>query len=602
MCGFIGHISNFEVEKTKFNLANKFTECRGPDQFIHQVGNIETKKNKKLFYNLLFNRLAIIDLSDSASQPMENYLGNKILFNGEIFNHRELKQDLTKKGAKFFSNHSDTEVLLNGLSLDGIRFVDKVIGQFSFAFLDFENDKLYLMRDRLGQKPMFYHASNDKFIFGSNLKSLISLVQSLKISKNSLNEYLSTGVVSAPNTIFENFFKLLPGEVLTLDLNDELRNFDTHKYWNIENFVDNKTFSQTKFFNLFQDAVDKRLESDVEIATMVSGGIDSTSITKVQKNLGKKVNSFSITIENSEFDESVWINKVNQKYDLNEYLVNINSEIKTEEILASINLFDEPYCDPSTFPSYKISKEISKKYKVAITGDGGDELLGGYARIYNVLNGIKFPSNLVNLIFKIYPPIFGTGSNIKRFSKDIYSAYFSYYEDIKFLELLNISGYKSNLKSKFIKIKDSIYKSLILFDYKFYLPEMMLLKIDRTFMANSIEARSPFVDHRLVEYLLSTDYEVSERKRAKYILKELLLEDFEKSFLDREKMGFVFDIKKWVFSNENLIKSKINESKILKEFNLQNYKKLFLIKTRTNAIRIWKIFFLSIYFSQLKID
>ena len=253
--------------------------------------------------------------------------------------------------------------------------------------------------------------------------------------------------------------------------------------------------------------------------------------------MGKKVNAFSVSLENSEFDESAWINKVNQKYNLNDHIVNIDSNIKIEEIFASINLFDEPYCDPSTFPSYKISKEISKKYKVAITGDGGDELLGGYTRIYNVLNGIKFPSNLVNLIFKIYPPMLGTGSNIMRFSKDIYSAYASYYEDIKFLELLNISDYKSNLKSKFINIKNSIYKSLILFDYQFYLPEMMLLKIDRTYMANSVEARSPFVDHRLVEYLLSTDYKVSDRKRAKYILKELLLQDFDKSFIDRKKWG-----------------------------------------------------------------
>ena len=190
-------------------------------------------------------------------------------------------------------------MLLNGLSLDGIRFVDKVIGQFSFAFFDFQNDNLYLMRDRLGQKPMFYYSSNDEFIFGSNLKSLTSLVPSLNLSKNSLKEYLSTGVVSAPNTIFENFFKLLPGEVLTLDLNNEFTKFDMHKYWNIENFVDNNTFSQKEFFNLLQNSVKKRLESDVEIATMVSGGIDSTTIAKVQKNLGKKVNAFSVSLENS---------------------------------------------------------------------------------------------------------------------------------------------------------------------------------------------------------------------------------------------------------------------------------------------------------------
>jgi len=602
MCGFVGHISNFEIDKIRLIDANKYTECRGPDQFKHHFGELTFKKNKKLFYNFLFNRLAIIDLSESASQPMENYLGNKILFNGEIYNHNELKKDLIKKGAEFSSDHSDTEVLLNGLSLEGLSFIDKIIGQFSFAFLDFNQEKLHLVRDRLGQKPMFYYSTSEQFIFGSNLKSVSNLVNDVKLSDNSVKEYLSTGVVAAPNTIFKNFYKLLPGEVLTLDLNDELSNSQKYKYWSIDNFVDNKTFSEKSFFNLLEDSIEKRLESDVALATLLSGGIDSTSISKLQKNFGKEVNTFSVSIENSKYDESKWIKKVNKKYGFNDNTVSIDSVIKNEEIIKSIELFDEPYCDPSTLPSYKISKSISQKFKVAITGDGGDELLGGYTRIYNVINGFKLPSFLVEAIFKVYPPILGSGSNIKRFSKDVFSAYSSYYEDTKLLDILNIKYNDPNLKYRYKKIHNSKYKSLILFDYKYYLPEMMLLKIDRTFMANSVEARSPFVDHRLVEYMISTDYKVDKKENSKYILKQFLYEDFDKSFINRKKMGFVFDIKHWVFSNEEFIKNMIDEKTIIRDLNLQNYKKLFKIKTRTNAIRIWKIFFLSVYLSTLSID
>ncbi len=600
MCGFLGHISDFEIDQSQLFSSNKFTECRGPDQLKHDKETLELKNNKKLFLEFIFNRLAIIDLSEKASQPMKNYLGNKILFNGEIFNHKELKKDLIAKGAKFYSQKSDTEVLLNGLSLDGISFIDKVIGQFSIAYLDMTNKKLHLIRDRLGQKPMFYFSSKHQFIFGSNLKSVSSLVSNLEISNDALIEYISNGVVSAPNTIFSNFYKLLPGEHLTINLNHNLNLYEKERYWKLENHVDNKPFSKEIFFELLDNSVKQRLESDVGLATLLSGGIDSTSISKIQRKLSKDINSFSISVSNSQYDESYWINLVNKKYDFNKKVIEIKPQIKKQEVLDSIRLFDEPYSDPSTFPSYKISKAISQNYKVAITGDGGDELLGGYTRIYNVLNRFKISSKIVDKLFAFYPPILGSGSNIKRFSNNLFSAYSSYYEDTKFLKILNVNNYKSILEDKFKTLNGNLYKSLILFDYKYYLPEMMLLKIDRTFMENSVEARSPFVDHRLVEYILSTDYKVDSKKSAKQILKNFLSEDFSEDFIYRKKMGFVFDIKKWVFSNEEFIKDKIDKCEYLEKFKIENYKKLFKFKTRINAIRIWKLFFLSIYLSSIE--
>lgn len=602
MCGFIGHISINEIDKSKLYHSNRHTECRGPDDFKHIKSNLKIKSNDKLYLNFLFNRLAIVDLTKNASQPMTDDKGNTILFNGEIFNHRQLKKELVEKGVKFYSNHSDTEVILNGLTSEGLSFINKVIGQFSIAYLDINQKKIHLIRDRLGQKPMFYYSSEETLVFGSNLKSLAGLVKDRKISDSALYEYLSTGVVSAPNTIFNNFYKLIPGEILTFDLNDNFNIYRKTKYWDIDSFISNKPFSEEEFFKLLEDSVVKRLESDVNLATLLSGGIDSSSILKVQTDLKKKVNSFSISIKNSKYDELRWIQKVQDKYKSNGKIIEIDTRIDNEEVLNSIKLFDEPYCDPSTLPSYIISRSISQKYKVAITGDGGDELLGGYRRLYNVLNGIKLPAMIVEKIFAIYPAILGSGSNIKRFSNDRLSSYMSYYEDTKFLDLLKVDNYDFNLKLKLNEVKGNLYKSLILFDFKYYLPEMMLLKIDRTFMANSVEARSPFVDHRLVEYMVSTDYKINNKKYAKYILKKFLSEDFDDIFLNRKKMGFVFDIKDWVFSNEEFIKNTIKENNTITNLKLDNYLKLFNVKSRVNAIRIWKIFFLSIYLSFLDND
>ena len=273
----------------------------------------------------------------------------------------------------------------------------------------------------------------------------------------------------------------------------------------------------------------------------------------------------------------------------------IKTDIDLELINESIQIFDEPYSDPSTLPSYILSKEISKNYKVAISGDGGDELLGGYDRVYKSLKRKKFKI-LSGLLFKLYKPNFGTGTKIKINNENLATSYSSFFEDEKLMSLLKLN-HVSKFNDKFIYYDCSEYKNLLIFDFKFFLSEMMLLKIDRTSMANSLEVRSPFVDHRLIELILSSKESYVDLKNPKKILKDYLSSDFNSDFLNRKKMGFVFDVSDWVYSNFIEIDKTFKEGTIVNSLNKNFLKSLSTYKSRMNANRIWKLYFLEKYLS-----
>ncbi len=600
MCGFIGKVSFNQINNQEVLACNNLIECRGPDETKHINGNIKEKFNSELDLNfsLVFNRLSIIDLSELASQPMYSKKFNSlILFNGEIFNHEKLRVDLESKGVKFFTDHSDTEVLLNGISYFGLEFLKKVIGQFSIVFFDFNKNEIYLIRDRLGQKPIFYQFDKNNLSFASNLKSLVSLDKKYSIDEDSLFTYLDLGVVISPKTIIKGIFKVKPGEVVQFKFRNEEFVKDKLTYWNIEEFVGEEKFDSKKFFELFNDSVNSRLISDVPVANFLSGGIDSTSIIKCLKGNVKDINTFSVSYDDDVYDESKWFNKVVERYKTNHSTEKIRINEITDLIDESINIFDEPYSDPSTLPSYILSKLISTKFKVALSGDGGDELLGGYLRTKLALEKSNFKFNLSETTYKLYPGIFGSGSKILSHSENIETRYRSFFHDKKLLELLKINHENYEFQNIFNKdITD--YKKLMLFEYKLYLSEMMMLKVDRTSMANSLEVRSPFVDHRLIEYILSTSPTYYELNNSKAILKKYLGEDFNQEFINREKMGFVFNLEKWTYGN---LSSIIDSFEKLTHFDISTSKinKLTKFKSRINAQRIWKLYFLEKYLASL---
>ena len=375
MCGFLGKISNSPISMEQLDKANIHNVCRGPDALKCETGTYfkDSDTNKDIHFNFIFNRLSIIDLSENAMQPMySKNFSTWIMFNGEIYNHRKLKKILIEKGVEFFTDHSDTEVLLNGISYFGLDFLNFVIGQFAIMFYDEKINKMYLVRDRVGQKPLFYMLDNEEVLFGSNLKSIVSAIENVQILDSSLIDYINFGVITSPDTLFKNIYKVEPGSYLEIDFNGTKYTKKEVKYWDIDSFIDNKTFEKEEFFEIYYSAVNLRLESDVPVANFLSGGIDSTSIIKaLNDNQSKKINTFSITNKNSKYDESFWINQVHKKYNTNHISSDVSLNLTIEDILNSINIFDELYCDPSTVPSYILNREISKEYKVAISGDGG---------------------------------------------------------------------------------------------------------------------------------------------------------------------------------------------------------------------------------------
>ena len=589
MCGFIGKISNQNFDKNYLNELNQVIECRGPDS----KKNISYLNNEK-YHQYIFNRLAILDLNENADQPMiSQQNGNLLMFNGEIFNHEELKAYLLNKGAVFNTSHSDTEVVLNGLSVDGIKFLNKLRGQFAIYFFDKSKNKAYLIRDRLGQKPLYYIFQNNELCFSSNLKSLKDyLSNSFTIFDKGLYEYLSYGATTSPNTVIKEIKKVEPATFIEFDLSRDIEKTNHKKYWNINEFVDDKEFVRDEFFKILDQSVQLRCFPDVPYSNFLSGGIDSTTIIKSMTKINKNINTFTIKNKNKTIDESIWAQKVASKYKTNHKTVRVDDFLKLNDVIKILKTLDEPFGDPSYIPTFIISKEMSKHYKVAISGDGGDELLGGYFRTYYSLTSPK--SKLLNLFSKfyyLYPSFLGTGNQFLKHSKEINVSYDSFLSDNKLLKLLKIKKLKkTNLPGK-LKIKN-----LLINDYKFYLPELMLFKIDRASMSNSLEVRSPFLDHKLIEYVLKHDFKYDARDR-KRLFKDYIKSDFDNQFINRKKQGFEFDLKKFVFDNIDEISSIIYRSNLSEFMNLNKLHFLKINKSRINANRYWRLLVLSIFFT-----
>mgnify|MGYP001220387056 FL=1 len=593
MCGFIGAISNSIIDDSKFQDADKFLECRGPDD--HKW--MEKKLNKKKNLLFSFHRLSIIDLSENASQPMSsNKYKSEIMFNGEIYNYPSLRKEIEKSGEQFTTSHSDTETLLLGFSLKGKSFVNELEGQFSIAFVNSKNNTLTLFRDRLGQKPMYYSINKDGIVFSSNFKSILSYKKDLNLDIEQMTNFIELGIVPSPNTLDKDIFKLCPGELIEISL-DDFTILEQYRYWQLEDFIDNKNFDEKEFFKLFHSAVKKRLISDVPVASLLSGGIDSTSILKSLTEINNEpVNTYSINNTDQKYDESYWSFLASNTFNSNhmfEIIDGNNLQINPVEVIKS---FDEPYADPSIFPSNLVYRTISNNYKVAISGDGGDELIGGYEKIHQSINKGFISSKLIFILKKLIPSFFGTANNLEKFSNSPIGQYKSLTIDNRLLNVLSLNS-QNTFENFLIKEDIPILKKLLIADYKFYLSELMMHKVDRTSMANSVEIRSPFLDHKLVEYVISSNLSFFEKSNPKKILKNYLKEDFDDEFLERKKMGFVFDLESWIFGNKDMILSEIDTINYLQ---IQKVKKLFKYKSRINSIRILKLFTLSVLINEYK--
>ena len=594
MCGYIGKISTKQLSSINLEVPNKLIECRGPDSNVSINGNDEI-----INYSLNFNRLAIVDLNNSANQPMQSQERDSILlFNGEIFNHLVLRKELIEKhNSTFLTSHSDTETLLNGLDIYGEKYIKNLRGQFAITYIDKKNKKIILSRDRVGQKPLYFYHDKNNLNFSSNLKSLVMISEKYKLNETQIYEYLNLGATTSPNTIFKNIYKVEPAETIIFDYSSGYFKKITSNYWDPASFVGNIKFDEDEFYNIFSEAVKIRTYSDVPIASFLSGGIDSTSIVKNLYENNLDVDTFTVQMDSSKYDESFWSNQVVSKYNTNHNSIKLKTDINFLKVESIVSNLDEPFADPSIVPTFLISEKIAESYKVAISGDGGDELLGGYYRTNHVMFNKRF--NFLKYLNYIYPPHFGSGNRFLSHSKDNHASYASFLEDKNLLSILGIDSndYKS-VELPRINVKNK-YKNLLLYEYKYYLPEMMMYKVDRMSMANSLEVRSPFVDNKIIEYIFSHDTPYLNQNNSKQLLKKYLQNDFNNEFINRKKQGFSFNLEGFVYKNISEIMNTINNGSIVSELNKNAISKILKIKSRINANRIWKLYILEDYLSRI---
>lgn len=613
MCGIYGefYFSN-TIDLATSCKKMELLSHRGPDGFGLEYGNYMTGLStiahnslnndydfdshlKPCNYFLGHRRLSIIDLSDNAFQPMENITGKiSIVFNGEIYNYIELKYELEELGCEFKTDHSDTEVLLNAYQVWGERCLDKLRGMFAFTIFDRHKKTLFFARDRIGKKPFYYEFDKNKFCFSSELGPLIKYDKTKRhIDEEALYQYLLFGYILHPHTIFQGIQKLSPAYFGIFDLSS--RRLLLKKYWDISLAKDN-----TKLFNecmdevdsFFHEAVSIRLRADVPVGAFISGGIDSTLVIKKIKEITQKqYDVFGADFPGTVRSEKKYIEEAAAYYNQHLHLSNIDLSY-AKNINKIVAVFDEPFDGGSSVAVYDLFQTANKeKYKVILTGDGGDELFAGYERYQRFLQ-----MNYLLKMFYLSPSLKKSLSDylvnknwhnqramhlLYSLSGDKVLSYIYKNYDFNLTKLLKkknditIHNMKT-IKDIATKVKDENFsdiKTAQYFELKTILPGRMLYKIDRFSMVFGVEARAPMLDHKLVEYAFNLpDKHNINLRQTKRVLKKILSKDFSKSFVYRKKQGFGNPFDNWFQSQQSEVFFKTLQNKNSLIYNFLSYR------------------------------
>ena len=615
MCGIIGEISHKSIKSTEWiNKAGIVIHHRGPDNFSKWVS-----QDKKVAFG--HNRLSIIDLSTNGNQPMfSTCLNYVIIFNGELYNYKNLKKELIEKGLSF-NSRTDTEVLLNSYKYWGENCLQKLKGMFAFSIYDKKKNIVFFARDRSGEKPLYFHHDNNSLSFCSELKGLLQNTSiERKLSIENFNKYLHQGYTSGQKSLIKNIEKLKAGEFLKYNLSNG--GVLKKKYFNIPNLeVSDENEDEKNIINnleiLLNNSVKNQINADVPVGILLSGGIDSSLITALASNSSTKINTFTFinSLNNSDDFE------LNNSRNISKYFSTNHNEIYYPEVNTSVmdeisNFTDEPIFDSSIIPTYLITKEIKKYCTVALGGDGGDELFGGYDHYPRLLKLAKInqiiPKAILNKISKFsnqYLPIGFKGRNwLNLCSKNLKKDYLDiavYFDDFINSKILNKNMIQTNNSLGYLEGRetiisdDNIYKSCAQ-DFNNFLSEDILLKNDRFSMANSVELRSPFLDTNIINFAfrnVSSSLKVNFNEK-KIILKKLSSKILPKSFELNKKRGFSIPIneyfknREWQLMAQDILMDdkslfKTNYiSKILKKpfFNHNNSERIFGLM----VFELWK--------------
>ena len=560
IAGFVDYNNNATIETiTKMVESINY---RGPDNLGAELFNCNAAT-----IGLGQSRLSIIDLSDLGNQPM-SYENFQIVFNGEIYNYKELKAELEMLGYVFKTN-SDTEVILKATKEWGDEAVHRFIGMFVYCIYDNNKNQLSITRDRAGVKPVYYYFEDKFFLFGSELKAIVANPCFKKeIEGTVLPQFLQYGYIPAPHSIYKNCYKLMPGHRIVLDIDKEKINIE--QYWNsIDFYTNNKldiTYSEAKdkVKELLTSSCNYRMVADVPVGVFLSGGYDSTAVAAIiQSQQLKKINTYTIGFEskNNEAD----------------YAKSIAFHIGTNhtELYCSLNdikdiipqlpyIYDEPFGDVSAIPTILVSQLAKKDVKVAISADGGDELFCGYIAYNKVLKYNKQLNQIPNVLKSALSsastaiPKFQVAGIQKQHHFDSFLKSLNSNQNLQVRNLFQLMNEKPktyidqffNINSSIIspfKIKtDNINSSSeipMAIDYSCYLPNDILTKVDRATMSVSIEGREPLLDHRLFEFVAQLPFEFKFAKNInKKILKDIVHDYVPYSLMNRPKSGFSFPI------------------------------------------------------------
>ena len=586
MCGICGKLSygSKPIDEALLKKMCKTLSYRGPDDEGFFLNSNFNAQNSKVQVGLGHRRLSIIDLSDAGHQPMSNEDETIwLVYNGEIYNFKEIKVELENKGHRFRSN-TDSEVIIHLYEEEGIDCLEKLKGMFAFGLWDEHLQKLYLCRDRLGIKPLVYYWDGQNLIFASEIKSILCDPDvSKEIDWTSLNLYLTFNYIPAPKTIFKNLQKLEPGHYLLAENGTVV----TKKYWDIStsteqlkdklrNESERIDFYKKRLFELMNKAVQRRLISDVPLGAFLSGGIDSSIIVALMaRNSVIPVKTFSIGYKDLPlFDETKYAREVAQFNKTEHHEFKLSYKDILDVFPTVLETFDEPFADSSAIPTFIVSKETRKHVTVALAGDGGDELFAGY-RIYQGEYLAKYYSLLPSILKeKMIHPIVNLlpdsrdrrySEYIRRFKKFIMGMSNSFSERFYSWREIFSSDLRRNLiqqhlwdnisfqagKGMFEKqlnqfIGDDINRMLYV-DMKNSLPGDMLNKVDWMSMKNSLEVRVPFLDHELVEFVFQMEGDVKLKGlKRKYILMETFKDILPPTIHKRPKWGFEMPIGAWL--------------------------------------------------------
>lgn len=614
MCGICGF--NWG-DKSLIRRMTDVISHRGPDREGFFVGNGISLGNR---------RLSIIDLSEKGTQPIYNEDKSIcITYNGEIYNFQEIKLKLEGRGHHFFSN-TDTEVVVHAYEEYGFECLQKFNGMFSFALWDNKKKRLFLARDRIGIKPLYYYTNNGKFIFASEIKAILQDKSvERKINHQALYHYLGYEFIPAPMTMFKNILKLPPGHYLLY----EKGKIEITKYWDLEFFFERKEtteFYREGIVELLNKSVKRRLISDVPLGVFLSGGLDSSTVVAfMRQSITGPLKTFSIGYEDETYSELDYAAKVANYFDTEHKILMIDS-ITPEDIEKTLWHLDEPMTDLSTIPFYMICRKAREDVTVALSGEGGDEVFVGYDRfkaskIYNLYR--LLPRSLRNYVISglikrlpDQPQKKGIVNVVKRFvegailPEDGRHMRWQYFSNPEQEEKLYLDFFKKEvIFDPFSPIRESIspchstdrLSQEIYIDMRFTMPDSILMKVDKMSMATSLEVRVPFLDHELIEFSARIpSYLKLKGFTTKAIFRKAMRDFLPPGIVNRGKQGYSFPSKNWLREQlKDYMIELLNSSSLIKEnLNLEYVRILIkehLARTHNHNHTLWALINLTVW-------